>query len=450
MNNLKEIAERTLMQRQQLPNFFGSQAVRPSYDGLGLTNVPALALKLLGADSTTVPAYNPILYNSNEISDAFEQLTKQSPINHVVVLLIDALGYDQLENQIKAGKVPNFEQMTQNPHNFYAPITSVYPSTTTTALTSVATARTPQEHGIMGTCNFFPDLGVSVNLIRFAAAFDSSLSISEQHLNPDTLLPVPNIFTMLERKGIKTSQVNYYAYENSGISRFTTAGSKTKYNGYYTPADAMATIRQLIEQLPADGTQKSYTYAYIPTIDTTAHAYGPLQPNYEAELAAIDFSLNREILSRLQRKDVLLIITADHGQIHGLGNRIMWLNEHTVLTSALITPATGESRATYLHLRNGTEVLERTRAYIEDKFNGQVAALTRNEALDAGLFGDPQKVPSEQCLDRIGDLVLCPLDNWQIRQRLKGVDRLNFLIGVHGGLTREEMLVPFLALRLNQ
>ncbi|NWJ48038.1 MAG: alkaline phosphatase family protein [Chloroflexi bacterium] len=450
MSNLKEIAERNLLQKQQLPDFFGSDMVRPSYDGLGLTNIPALALKLLGAEGATVPAYNPTMYNSNEISGAFEQLTKQSPINHIVVLLIDALGYDQLENQIKAGKVPSFEQVTQNPHNFYAPITSVYPSTTTTALTSVATARAPQDHGIMGTYNFFPDLGVSVNLIRFAAAFDSSLSISTQHLNQETLVPVPNIFTMLERKGIKTSQINYYAFENSGISRFTSSGSKAKYNGYYTPADAMATIRQSIEQLPVGGKQKSYTYAYISTIDTTAHAYGPLQPNYEAELAAIDFSLKREILSRLQREDVLLIITADHGQIHGPDDRIVWLNDHAALTSALITPVTGESRATYLHLRNGTGVLERTRAYIEAKFKGQVVALTRNEALAAGLFGEPEKEPSQQCLDRVGDLVLCPLDNWQVRQRLKGVDRLSFLVGVHGGLTRAEMLVPFLAMRLNQ
>jgi len=445
MTNIKELAEKALVNRQKLPDIFGPETLKPSYDGLGLVNIPALALQLLGveADGKTAPPFNPDLYGDPEISRGWQQFLANGPINHVVVLLVDALGYDQLESQFRKGEAPNLARAANHPLNFFVPLTSVYPSTTTTALTAVATARTPQEHGIMATTVQFPRIGAPINLIHFSFASDNT-PISTKLLNPDTLLPVPNIYKTFIENGIQASQINYYQFENSTISRFCSAGSGAKFVPYHTPAGCFTALRQTLEN--TTDSQKSYTYAYIPTIDTTAHAYGPLSATYEAELAVLDFAFQREIVEKLKRPDVLFILTADHGQRATSTPHIAWLNEHPELMRLMSAPAAGEGRAAYVYLRNGEEVLEKARAYIQTTFGDEFLVLTKAEALAGGLFGDPEQEAGQECLDRLGDLILLPRRDWQARQAVK--EKYEVYPGVHGGLSRAEMLIPFLAMRL--
>lgn len=45
-------AEKALITRQQLPQSFGANKVRPSYDGLGLANIAALPIHWLCPEST--------------------------------------------------------------------------------------------------------------------------------------------------------------------------------------------------------------------------------------------------------------------------------------------------------------------------------------------------------------------------------------------------------------
>jgi hypothetical protein len=52
--------------------------------------------------------------------------------------------------------------------------------------------------------------------------------------------------------------------------------------------------------------------------------------------------------------------------------------------------------------------------------------------------------------DRIGDLILIPQNGWSCFQHVgetKPEDCQTTLIGIHGGVTRAEMLIPFLAYR---
>jgi predicted AlkP superfamily pyrophosphatase or phosphodiesterase len=397
-------------------------------------------------DGQTVPPADPSLFGIPEVTEAFDELINRSPINHVIVLVMDALGYDQLVSQFRKGEAPYLAAAAHNPRNFFAPFTSVYPSTTTTALTSLATARPPQEHGIMGTTNYFPNVALSVNLIHFSHAYDHTITVSEKMVNPDTLLPVPNVYTLCDNEEIPTQQVNYYAFRNSSISRFCSANSRSKYVPYITPAGCFTALRQVLETTTAE---KSYTYAYVSTIDSTAHTYGALSEYYEAELANLDFSLQREFFGKIERPDTLLILTADHGQIIGdTDNRTVWLHEHPELTRLLVAPLGGEGRAPYLYLKHGTEIAEKARNYIKTHFGENFLVLSKAEALAAGLFGDPEKPPFDECADRIGDLVLCARNGWQIRQSVNSTERYLQPLGVHGGLARAEMLVPFLAMRL--
>ena len=67
--------------------------------------------------------------------------------------------------------------------------------------------------------------------------------------------------------------------------------------------------------------------------------------------------------------------------------------------------------------------------------------------MDNGLFGIPGKLLGREAEDRIGDLLLISHKDWICRQHITNEERLHTHTGVHAGLSRAEMLIPFLAYR---
>ncbi len=450
MGEIVAIAEETLLARQKLPEAFGLEAVRPSYDGLGLANIAALAIQWLCPEAPSLseqpalPPFNPDLLAANAVSDAWEIWQRQAPINHVVLLVVDALGYDQLRTLMDKGDAPGLADACVRQEAFFMPATSVFPSTTVTALTSAATAYAPAQHGIMCTNVYLREIGSVVNLIGFRPSIaPTPTSYLDSQLNPDTLLSVPNVYLRLEKAGVGVEMVNFCKFKGTSISRFTSAGSQageSGYVGYLTPADGFVQLRDRL--LAKSNNSKSFTYLYVPNVDTAAHRYGPLSSSYRAEVAALDFSLKRELLEPLAgRSDIVLLLVADHGQRPAYPDKILWLNQHPTLIQQLFLPSTGESQCRFLHVRQGAEaaVMDFVRQHLADRF----LAVSKAEAIELGLFGLPSQPPAEEYCDRIGDLILIPHTDWACFP----VEHSPIIAGVHGGLSRAEMLIPFLAYR---
>jgi len=101
----------------------------------------------------------------------------------------------------------------------------------------------------------------------------------------------------------------------------------------------------------------------------------------------------------------------------------------------------GENRLPYLFPKNGyhNEVIELIKEHFQDDF----IAIPSKIAIEKGLFGLGKLHPTLE--DRLGEWVLIPQGNaylwwsWQ---------KENPLLGRHGGLSKEEMLIPFLAINL--
>ena len=451
MAGITEIAEKSLLERQKLPESFGPDALRPGYDGLSLSNVAALALDWLApelANRNTLPSFSPELLDAPEVVAAWRSWQAQGPINHVIFLLMDALGYDQLRTLMAEGGAPNLARAIANPQAFFAPVTSVYPSTTTTALTSAATACAPAQHGMMGTWVYMREIGSVVNFIGFRPSIaPTAASYLDNQLNPETLIPVPNFTRGLEEAGIQCEIFNVGAFKGTSISRFTTAGTRAGqefYNGYITPADGFSKLRRRLEFNTA-AHFRTYNYLYVPNIDSSAHAYGPLSASYRAEVAALDFALGHELLEPLAgRSDIALVLVADHGQRYAFPDKIAWLDQHPELARNMMVPLTGEGRVGYLHLKHGTE--KAALDYISRHLGEYFLPLRKIEAIEYGLFGLPGQPLGPECDDRVGDLLLIPKTEWICRQMLEG-KRDTGPTGVHGGLSRAEMLIPFLAYR---
>ena len=451
---LIERAEARLLDRQRLPATFGDAAVRPSYDGLGLVNAVVSALAWLapsaldGARAELATPFSAALYDDGDVMQAWWDWEIAGPINHVVLLLMDGLGHDQLRVLIRDGVMPNLGHAIASPQAFYTPITSVFPSTTTTALASLATGATPAAHGIMGTTLYLREIGSAVNMISHRPALaPTAASYSDRQLNPETLIPGTNLYRRLEAAGVRCRMVDAGQYQWSSISRSGGAGSqalKAGYSGYVTPADGFAQCRERL--LAAGDADRSYTYLYVPSVDGTAHAYGPLAAPNRAEAAALDFSLRRELLEPLAgRPDTVLLLVADHGHVRTSPETTLWLNDHPALLAMLAGPLTGDGRAGYLHLRPGA--LAAATAYLRETVGGLFHLITRDEAVTEGLFGPPGGALAAAAADRVGDLILIPRTDWVVRQQLGSGERLPGYAGVHAGPSRAEMLIPFLAYR---
>ncbi|WP_088241745.1 alkaline phosphatase family protein [Calothrix rhizosoleniae] len=455
MSKLFVTAEEKLLTQQALPETFGFEAIRPSYDGLGLGNITALASHWLcpGAPilskQSPLPLFNPPLLGTKVVTEAWNNWLSQGAINHVVLLIADGLGYDQLKSLMNSKDVPSLTSACHSSQAFFMPATSVYPSTTVTALTSAATAYAPAQHGMIGTNLYLRELGSIVNFIGFCPTIaPTHTPYLDSQLDPDNLIPVPNQYLLMEKAGIDVGIINLQYFKQTSISRFTTASSQagtTGFRGYLTPADGFSQLRQRLEKIENQG--KSFTFMYIPNLDSSAHRYGPLSPSYRAEIGALDFAIQRELLEPLTgRKDVVLLFTADHGQRPTFAEKTLWLNDHPTLTQMLFTPAiTGESRSRFLHLQHGMETAAIN--YIETHLQEQFTVITKQQAIASGLLGLPNEALGRECGDRLGDLILLPRYDWVCRHQVTSEEKHSSLAGIHGGLSRPEMLIPFLAYR---
>jgi predicted AlkP superfamily pyrophosphatase or phosphodiesterase len=157
----------------------------------------------------------------------------------------------------------------------------------------------------------------------------------------------------------------------------------------------------------------------------------------------VDHLLARQFLGALPSEDregTLLLVTADHGQIHVPPERILTANEDPELSQHLMVPIVGESRAAFVYPRPGRA--QAIRSYLESEFPGWFVVLDSVEGLEAGLMGKPI---TDETHARAGELLVLPRGNHALQRAMPAVP----LLGRHGGLTHDEMLVPLIGARLD-
>ena len=211
--------------------------------------------------------------------------------------------------------------------------------------------------------------------------------------------------------------------------------------GYLGLTDMLISLRELLETRAGE---RFYAAAYWGIADGLAHRYGPGDDRMAGELRAILGGLERELLHRLSpqaRRGTLLILASDHGQHRVRKETTVDLKDHPEFRDTLRMDPGGELRAAYLY----TADREATLAYVETHLGEAFACLDAAEALEAGLFGPGQPMPEVE--RRLGDLILPARGDHILYWPQKEPD--TEILGRHGGLSAEEMLVPWLAMRLD-
>ena len=358
----------------------------PQYSG---PNVRGLIPAFLGPRNVAKPTWIP------EPAVSAEQ---------VVLLVIDGLGWDQL--QVRRHLAPTMSSMVGGP------ITTVAPTTTATALTSITTGLTPGEHGLIG---YRIDVGGDVlNVLRWHT--DGPGDARHQH-EPKRLQPFAP-FMGEPVPVVSKGELERSAFSTAHLRGCTPVG--------WRAASSLAV--SVGEQLRAG---EPFVYAYYDGVDKIAHERG-FGPYYDAEVVAAD-RLVADVLAVLPA-GAALVVTADHGQVH-VGDRVVTPDASMM---RLVHHSSGEGRFRWLHARPGATA---DLAAAASAAHGDVAwVVTREQTLDEHWFGSVVSPPVQA---RLGDVALVARDQVSFDDPAdSGPYRL---VCRHGSLTAAEVYVPLIA-----
>jgi Type I phosphodiesterase / nucleotide pyrophosphatase len=364
-----------------------STLVVPQFDGPCLINVVPALLSANGEAPDWVPRH---------VTEA----------RQVVLLVLDGLGWEQL--QARPHLAPTLAGSVGGP------ITSVAPSTTATALTSLSTGLPPAVHGVVGYRVRVE--GQVLNVLRWQLGkADARRSVPPRRFQPFPAFPRVD--------GAPTPVVTRAEYGATGFTAAHLAGSVLR--GWRTPSELVPEVRSLL------GAGEGFVYAYYDGIDRVAHARG-LDDHYDAELRAAD-RMVADLLEALP-PGAVLVVTADHGQVE-VGSSVEVLGPDVMEGVELLS---GEGRFRWLHTRRGAA--DDVAAAAEAHFGHVAWVRTLDEIVDQGWLGGE---PVPQVAERLGDVVLVPFAATSFLDPADtGEQRL---VGRHGSLTAAEMLVPLVS-----
>ncbi len=329
-------------------------------------------------------------------------------VRHVIVLLVDGLGADQLDQH--ADLAPRLAGLPE-----LGPLAAPFPSTTCVSLTSLGTGLPPGMHGIVGTSFRLDDGSVL-----------APLGWGEEP-NPIATQPEQTVLERATDAGVLVVSAAPRAHRGSGLTRAALRGGE--YPGADSAGERVQVAADTITRARSGG-RRSLTYVYWPDLDKAGHVHGVGGEPYRAALRAVDDLVAG--LVRLTGHDVALLVTADHGLVDVPDDRRVDLEAFPRLRDGVVT-ILGEPRVR--HVYTGPGRAQDVRAAWHEVLGPAADVLDRAGA--AGLMGpvDPWYE------DRIGDVVAVARDDWALVS--DRVDRIvSSLRGQHGALTDAEVLVP--------
>jgi hypothetical protein len=374
----------------------------PDYNGGSLVNLMSSITTALGGRS----AYPPLaLLPPHALADA----------RHLVLLVVDGLGHDHLLGRDGALRQHLRGQMT-----------SVFPSTTASAIPTFLTGLAPQQHGLTGWNMYFHEIGAIAAPLPFRVRTGRH-SLREAGVTPAQLFGLTPLF---DRLPVPCHVVSPRHIIHSDFN--VALSGKAARHGYETLEEMFALIGERLQSAEP----RSYVHAYWPQIDSLAHEHGINSPQVAEAFTALDAGF-AQLVDVARSNNSRVVVTADHGFIDTCVDETIDLDDHPGLRETLLLPLCGEPRAAYAYVRTSRE------AQFEDYVLGQLAdkvhLLRSEDVVRRGWLGPGEAHAALR--DRIGDYVLIPRGRAILRDWLKGEERHTH-IGVHGGLTAAEMIVP--------
>lgn len=345
------------------------------------------------------------------------------PASAVVLVLVDGLGLMNLAESL--GHAPflrgHFKQVVR--------MTTVFPSTTASALASLATGELPGTHGVLGYRIMNPDTGNVIN----------QLSGLTDVADLTSWLGVPTLHERAHSAGKNSSIVGLRRFEKSPLTQVVHSGAK--YVGENTISDR---VQRACYEV-AHGVD--FVMLYIPELDQIAHAQGVTSMAWLAALEEVDGALRSLCTSLPPGAEVYL--TADHGVLDVPSARHVDVAapDSGIEGDPVVG---GEPRGLQIFAHEGSprsaiadaalpgEAAEAWATHVRD-----VAwVVTPEDLVAAGIWGKM----SAAVRMRAGELIVIPKHDDALYDARSPRAEARGMVGQHGGFSEREMLIPWLRL----
>ena len=382
----------------------------PSYRDGSIVNLMQSILTGLGASGAGDVHGHLRDLGPEEVADA----------RHVVLLVIDGLGAVQLES----GPAPALRDSLRGT------MTSVFPSTTATAVTTFLTGLSPVEHAVTGWFMWLREFGSVIAPLPFTPRARRT-NLTELGLAPAEVFTGPSVFERV--------RADCHAVQPADLI-------DSVYSQAHTRAAAPRGFKRLDQLVDAivdivrNARRRTYVSAYWPVLDTLSHKFGASSARARRHLAKIDAHFDR-LRAALAETGTLLVVTADHGFIDIRAESCLDASAIPGLDPMLALSLCGEPRVAYCYVRDDSHADFVQRA--GEGLAGAARVVESASMIANGWFGLAE--PHPRLHERVGDYALVMRDDYAIRDRIAGEKRFRH-IGVHGGVSREEMRVPLVVI----
>jgi len=324
----------------------------------------------------------------------------------VVLVLLDALGLSTLWWHRERA-----EWMLHNASETRI-LSSVAPSTTATALVSLATGTVPAVHGVSGYRVYLKELGSIVKTFEMrhpGEQWGSSISLPGDF----RLVAAETVFERLARSGVPSVAFASKYHSDSTFTRELLRGAAVVEHSSISDlvVGAVDAAREL---------KRGLVYVYWSEIDSLSHDYGPASKRV-GEAVGLASSIVRRIVEEAS-DEALVLVTADHGHISR--GRV----EVVSPSPDWLAPPFGERRLLYVLSRGSCDL--------------DADAVRIDRGGYARLFGGE---PGPGVKERFGDCTYVMRGDAVAIYPYKPEEGVDVMTGFHGGLTLSELLVPLIA-----
>lgn len=366
---------------------------------------------ILGTITSILKYYN--VETKHKSSKKIDEILEFKKYKNIIFLVLDGLGEHILNNISKDGFLKN---------NKIDCVTSVYPSTTTAALTTYYSGKSPYETGWIAWSQYFKEYGRAIDMLSHKESY-----MREPLKNPnlDVFKDVVHYESIYER--IEEASPNVKAYEIQPDYAERRAKRSIRANNI---DELIMNIEDLCQKQ-----DNNFIFAYSDNPDGLLHKYGTDSQEVKTFVKEAEEKIQK--MCNNFDDDTILIISADHG--HKNIEKSYTLLDYPEIQECLIMPASLESRVLTFWVKEDMKEIFVKR--FNKIFEKEFWLMTEEEFLDKYHFlgyGDKHyKID-----DFIGNFVALSVAGSMIRLETFLIEGKPIKKSTHCGLSKEEMEVP--------
>lgn len=363
---------------------------------------------------TSILNYYNVKTNNTSLESLDKKLEKR--YKNVVFIVLDGLGELILED---------ISQDSYFSKNKIDCVTSVYPSTTTAALTTYYSGKPPYETGWIAWSQYFKEYGRAIDMLSHQESYLRE-DISSAKINVfDTIVNYRTVFEQIEEAsiGVKAYEITPL-YPSRRFKRTLIADN----------TDEMI---EHIENL-CELSGEKFIFAYSENPDGLLHKFGTKSEEVRDFVKSVETKIEKMCKNLLD--DTIVIISADHG--HRDIEKAYSLFDYPELQECLFMPISLESRFVSFCVKEGMEKTfeERFNRIFKDEF----LLMSRKEFLDRNFLGFGTKHPKID--EFLGNYVALSISSSIIKIETLLADGKPVKKSTHCGLSAEEMEVPVIVI----